>query len=438
MIQISSCYTLKSLKEENDIQKWSEFCASCFLDKKPYPPPSSYFSRHFFNDPWRVATLIFVIQYTEEHPNRDHDHDHDNGATVASTRVFLREISLGYDNGTCWAGGIGEVCTHPSHRKRGLAKHLLHCAIQVMQEYNKGQLQCSLLHASPAYMKVYETDSANYKGVATHWSILTLKTSKTTRSGSCSSIAIPESTRNQFTIRLASFPKDTCQLQRIHKEYSQDRFVGCIIRTREYWNEYLCKEIGDSMFVLCCSNRQNSGGHNRGSDCDSDSGNGSESNNHHDKILSWMYIKVRSDTRIQLGDFGCCKTTCRQENISMSTAFTMLFEHIVATDKTIPLKSSSSSSSSSLELAIPSPVYQELISSPSSSSSSPLSSLSPPSTTQSTFLHGWLDPSKNAREECDPGWMYRHLQQEGQPLSPLLEIMKTHNLPHLIWPADSF
>lgn len=442
---ISSPYTLHSLQDDQDILKWSEFCASCFRDKKPVPPPSLYFLRHFFNDPWRDANLVFVMQYRATHSTSsdnllrlqlDHPQNNNDNVIVASTRVFLREISLGHSGKTCWVGGIGEVCTDPSHRRRGLAKRLLHRAIEVMREYkhDERKLEYSLLHASPSLMKVYET-SANYRGVATHWNILTLQNNNSRHKQShIDDNIVPQrsdpslSNNKHLSIRLASFPKDTAQLQRIHKEYSQDRFVGCIIRTRDYWNEYLSKEIGDSMFVLCSDDEQQ-----------------------HDKILSWMSIKVRSDTRIQLRDFGCCKNSCRTENISMATVFSMLLHHILATDKNVSCLWSSdtttsastttttaaaaaASSSSFLELAIPSPIYQELLESSSYSSSSSLTLDS---------IGSWLDQSIPVREECDPGWMYKNLQGSLEPEQdhdgllqppplPMEDIGNTQRLTHLI------
>jgi Predicted acetyltransferase involved in intracellular survival and related acetyltransferases len=367
---------------------------------------------------------------------RDHPQNYNDNVIVASTRIFLREISLGHSGKTCWVGGIGEVCTDPSHRRQGLAKRLLHRAIEVMREYkhDERKLQYSLLHASPALMKVYET-SANYRGVATHWNILTLQNNNRRHKHShIDDNIVPQrrdltlSNKKQLSIRLASFPKDTVQLQRIHKEYSQDRFVGCIIRTRDYWNEYLSKEIGDSMFVLCSDDDQQL-----------------------DKILSWMSIKDRSDTRIQLRDFGCCKKSCRTENISMATVFSMLLHHILATDKNVSCWMSSdtstststtttASSSSFLELAIPSPIYQELLESSTSSSSSSLILDSTGS---------WLDQSIPVREEYDPGWMYKNLQGSLEPEQdhdgllqppplPMEDIGNTQRLTHLIWPADSF
>eukprot|EP00557_Chaetoceros_sp_GSL56_P011514 CAMPEP_0176487194 /NCGR_PEP_ID=MMETSP0200_2-20121128/5988_1 /TAXON_ID=947934 /ORGANISM="Chaetoceros sp., Strain GSL56" /LENGTH=469 /DNA_ID=CAMNT_0017883979 /DNA_START=31 /DNA_END=1437 /DNA_ORIENTATION=+ len=444
-ISSSPPYTLTSLKDETEIQKWSEFCASCFSDKKPIPPPSSYFSRHFFNDPMRDARLVFVIKQTNnnndqhdqhQHHNNKNEKDVDHDVIVASTRVFLREISLGHGN-TCWAGGIGEVCTDPNHRNKGLAKHLLHCAIEAMQVYehghDKGKLQCSLLHASPTLMKVYET-SSNYKGVTTHWTVLPLN-------------GISSNNNNistKLNIRLASFPKDTFQLQRIHKEYSEDRFVGCIIRSREYWNEYLSKEIGDSMFVLYTRSHKKQDTDNTDNNYDNDKV----------KILSWMSLKVRSDTRIQLRDFGCCRKSCMEENISMVTVFSMLLGHTLArTTTTMDGQPAflSSCSSLSMELAIPSVVYQELkssihvnsnnnnnnnnhnndndedqceceekdnhkspfeqwlvdllLSEKESSSSSSYTSTSSSSFSSSSFA---------VKEECDPGWMYKNLRQQQQ------------------------
>ena len=75
-------YHLRSLTED-DITRWSEFCASVF-SYKPNPPPSSYFARHYHNDPRRDASLIRVLIHC---PNNTME-ECQNGEIVSSVRIF--------------------------------------------------------------------------------------------------------------------------------------------------------------------------------------------------------------------------------------------------------------------------------------------------------------------------------------------------------------
>jgi ribosomal protein S18 acetylase RimI-like enzyme len=462
-------YSLHSLTE-SDIPAWADFCASCFSYKKPNPPPSTYFSNHYFHDPRRDANLLCVIVVIQASPptstctrsteRGQTDATHSSGEEcecdsgpesfhhnvpvpsdakiIASTRIFSRKISLGKAGKSVEAGGIGEVCTDASHRKKGLAKRLLMNAIALMQQQQQHHhensninrssnsnynMSCSMLHAAPALMNVYER-SAGYKGVDSYWKVIhfsrdAIAIAINTTSAKCQSIVqdgldLTTTTTTTTRHRLASFPKDTSQLQKIHKEYSEDRFAGCIIRSIDYWNEYICKEIGDSLFVLCINDT---------STADSD-----RSDSDSDKIVAWMSIRKRSNRRFQLRDFGCCSDTCARENILISTVFYTLLQQSLKTY----LSSSSDGDDNDelerdLELAIPSMVHQDLES---------------------------IDWAESVSEECDDGWMYKDLEivsdcdceaseqsAEGAGAGAGVDmpyIVNELKVPHLIWPADSF
>mmetsp|Transcript_37170 Transcript_37170/g.107077 ORF Transcript_37170/g.107077 Transcript_37170/m.107077 type:complete len:371 (+) Transcript_37170:49-1161(+) len=236
----SITYEIRGLKEE-EIEKWAAFCASIF-SYKANPPPPSYFERHYRNDPDRVASLIRVAIAP-------------GGNIVASCRLFLRTLSGGLNS-----GGIGEVCTANDHRRRGLSKVLLTNVIEIMKERT---LQVSLLHAAPAFFPVYE--SVGYSCSASKWSVVPVVLSKLKED------QIPDG----FKVREASFPGDIEQLSQLHKKFSEDRFAGCIVRSPEYWNEYLSVELNDSLWVF-------EGSHG---------------------IAAWLSIRPRGD-RFQLREFG--------------------------------------------------------------------------------------------------------------------------------------
>lgn len=98
-------YCLRGIVNDTEIERWAEFCASVFA-YKANPPPASYFTRHYFNDPFARAPSLIRIAVHED-------------AIVASCRVFARRISL-TGGQTVIAGGIGEVCTSADHRRRGM------------------------------------------------------------------------------------------------------------------------------------------------------------------------------------------------------------------------------------------------------------------------------------------------------------------------------
>jgi predicted GNAT family N-acyltransferase len=381
---------------ETEIVEWSEFCAECF-SYKVNPPSSRYFQRHFYNDPRRDASLIHVMRY--ESPKDDNDDNNDDyqyyqrSEMVSSVRVFKRIVSLGRKGDTVVAGGIGEVCTHISHQRKGLAKRLLQFALQNVQENESLKMQISMLHASPQLTKVYES-SAGYKSVVSHWSVLPFVLSPLLKQNE--EWNSMKRTHNDTQIRLAKFPQDTLALQKIHEEYSQDRLVGCIIRTPEYWNDYLSKEIGDSLFVLTVEQT----------------------------IVAWMSIRSRSENRFQLREYGIVNsTTLQQWNLTNTDVFSVLLER--ALEQHISDKESSTANTNShgetFELHLPTFVLKEL---------------------RETCLndHGsdtlqWIDfCNPMIYSEDDHGWMYKLLNANQKNIVDIVE----EGMPHLIWPSDSF
>jgi hypothetical protein len=260
-----ACYIIRGLTEQ-EIQPWAEFCASIF-SYKASPPPPEYFERHFSNDPDRDASLIRVAVCGTD--------------IVASCRVFLRTVSTG-NGGSIRAGGIGEVCTSDSHRRRGLSKVLLENAIRIM---NQRKLQLSLLHAAPTFFPVYQK-TGGYSCATSHWSIVSILSSQ-----------LKEGAVSNVMVRAAQFPIDTGRLTMLHQAYSTDRFAGCIVRTHAYWNEYLSKELQGSLWVLI---------------------------NQDGLLVAWLSIRSRGG-RYQLREFGVDRG-----QISTSEALSQLLKHAVA------------------------------------------------------------------------------------------------------------
>ena len=218
----------RSYDEAYEIRRWTEFCEHCF-SYKPNPPNAEYFARHYYNDPQRDASLVKIVEW--KNPSTG------EWEIAASTRVFRRVISTGTNGQSILAGGIGEVCTSDKHRRRSLSKMLLHNAIESMEMMG---MDASLLHASPALQAVYER-GGNYKAVTSRWSVVKVKTDELKKIDNNSS---------GYQIRLASFPDDTAYLSALHREFSETKFAGCIIRSDEYWTNYVSKELEGSLYVL--------------------------------------------------------------------------------------------------------------------------------------------------------------------------------------------
>lgn len=194
------------------------------------PPPATYFARHYYNDPHRDASLVRVASFG------------DDERIVASCRVFQRTIvaPLGVE-GVIDAGGIGEVCTLAEHRRRGLSSQLLQQAFSVMISLHSSapltarNMKLSFLHSAPAFFSVYQ--KAGCVSIRSRWSVIGISMSNG-----------PDDESRNF-VQAARFPEDTTTLQALHRQYSETRFVGCIIRSDTYWNDYLSKEL-ENLFVL--------------------------------------------------------------------------------------------------------------------------------------------------------------------------------------------
>lgn len=269
-------YTLRGLAEEEVKPCWTTFCASIFA-YKTNPPPPEYFERHYFNDPLRKASLIRVALTSGENPQ-----------IVASCRVFQRQISNG-SGGMLLAGGIGEVCTTDSHRRRGLAKELLLDCIELM---SKCGMSVSLLHAAPAFFPVYQ--KMGYECTISRWSSVDV-------------VATPSEMDYSWTCREAVFPDDTKSTMAMHQSFSERKFAGCLIRSESYWNNYLSVELNGTFFVLADPTTN--------------------------KVVAWLSLRSRGD-RWQLRDF-CYEP---RETCTLSGAFRRLLVKALASSGGASLK----------------------------------------------------------------------------------------------------
>jgi len=192
----------RTLKEP-ELEKWFYHCASVFGDNQNLDYWLDYFKRHYFNDPLKDISSIFVAV---------------DGSNIASTvRLFYRKIYFYGKEIT--VGGIGEVSTKPQYRGMGLASRLLRMAIDTMREK---KLPISILFASlhNFYGKL------GYKVLTREFCLLDRNTFrkyyeyKTAQAGEVKEIKLSD---NDIEI-----------MDEIYRLYSAN-FNGPVVRNREYW-----------------------------------------------------------------------------------------------------------------------------------------------------------------------------------------------------------
>jgi len=350
--EVQVAYAIRGLSED-EIASWAEFCAGIF-SYKPNPPPPAYFERHFRNDPHRDASLIRVAV------------DETDGSIVASCRVFVRSVRVGKNDASpVSAGGIGEVCTHHDHRRRGLSKALLTDCLEIMESR---KTPISLLHAAPAFFPVYE--SVGYHCVLSKWSIV--------------DVDLGVGNEGSGSIRPASFPGDADELHRIHISYSESKLAGCIARSKEYWIEYVSKELDGSLFVLTEADDESS-------------------------VVAWASVRQRGPPgQYQLRDFGLDES----KTIPPSDALARLAGH--------GIRQIREEETAGCKLSMPTFVLDQV------RKSSP----------SSAFFN--MD---SIVENNDNGWMYKSIMPDALVMSDLVGTVDDSadsGVPHIIWPTDSF
>ena len=395
-------YHLRSLQHDTeDITKWTEFCSSVF-SYKSNPPSPSYFARHYYNDPRSDATLIRVLIHC---PNNTSD-ERRHGEIVSSVRIFRRSLSIAgqqsnnSSSSSIEAGGIGEVCTSPNHQRRGLSKLLLKDALNIMSSSDSG-MKCSLLHASPDFRPVY-SKVGGYESVTSNWSIVPIQLQhlSTQKSGSSSS-SNSDDIKGCWSIRQARFPQDAKQLYKLHHEYSEQRFIT-IVRSLQYWEEYVSAELDDTLWVLTSSSKND------------------------DTIIAWMSIRRRGEDRYQLREFGMDKssTSAPQTLFALKHLLGVALDQLGITDIGTSVVESENDSEKKLVLPtfVLSDIKQELA-------------------TSTILTESFLD-WKNAKEENDEGWMYVDFDRDSSSSQQCCVLeMTTRDVDpifHLIWPTDSF
>ena len=264
--------------------------------------------------------------------------------------------------------GIGEVCTLLSYRRLGISKSLLNDAIRIMTE--EENMQLSFLHASEAIQPLYA--KAGYVAVPSRWSVI--KVSPTDFG------PLSLSWENRFEFRQAKFPQDTLNCVAIHKDFSERRFSGCVIRSEDYWNSYISAELKDSFFVLA------------------------EKNTSH--VCAWISIRYKSG-KYQLRDFG------NNTNVlPTGKAFAVLLRKTLSA-----MKIQLDHEMNYLPLHLPTAVLDEIKSS------------------VGNLSNGFN--FEDAFADDDLGWMWKSLRSEGEKGFVCMDEI-ARKLSHCIWLSDNF
>lgn len=181
----------------SELETWSRLCGNVFGGD------GTYFYNHFINDPDADCGGIFVAS--------------DGCKLVSSVRVFTRRIFIGGDE--TGMGGIGEVCTLPEYRSKGINTRLLEMAVVYMC---RNRLETSFLFTG-----------SNHHYAHTGW------------------FTVP---RRRVTLDITGIPADgfdftdtfSLPVSSAGRFYNENavRYNGPIVRSKEYYRRWILKSEG--------------------------------------------------------------------------------------------------------------------------------------------------------------------------------------------------
>jgi len=167
-----------------------------------------YFTPYLHGDPWyrHDYTRVCVL----------------DGSPVSALQICEREVRIG--GARIRMGGIGNVATHPDHRRKGYSSRLLTDAIGVM--FGHG-LDFSVLFTG--IQPFYERAG---------WRSVPVKTlAGQLRSG------LQDDMRMNYSTRPCDWTYDMPSVQRIYEEFNSARPLT-VVRTPEYWKGYALPRFG--------------------------------------------------------------------------------------------------------------------------------------------------------------------------------------------------
>lgn len=194
---------IRSLKRE-ELEAWFDHCMYAFNEGVYSNEYRQEFADHWQNDPWRDLDSILVAV--------------EDGVIMSTVRIFHRNIYLFGEEVSI--GGIGEVCTKPAYRGKGLSTILLESAVSLM-ELQKAKISILATSIYSFYARLGWRENTMY------WKTASL-------TGEC---------RLSSHIRPVDIEKDLQQLMEIHKEYNSRR-NGAVARNNEfYWKNWVKEQL---------------------------------------------------------------------------------------------------------------------------------------------------------------------------------------------------
>jgi ribosomal protein S18 acetylase RimI-like enzyme len=206
-------YVARSL-ESQELDDWFNFVTFVFQI------PKQYFMNHYYNDPTSTVRSIFVAV------------DNQTNAIIGSVRVFERYLYL--KNQIVKVEAIGEVATHPDHRKKGIASTLLRKAVQYMSEYD---YVLSALHTTCVGTAGVLYKNLGWNGVNLDYVSISVQTN--------GNHAVKQEVinyDNELVVQaLSKMYDDTCKRLKLD---------GTMVRSADYWRKWIHAEAGKNGVML--------------------------------------------------------------------------------------------------------------------------------------------------------------------------------------------
>lgn len=194
---------IRSLRLD-ELESWFDHCALAFGEQENRP----YFVNHWHNDPWRSLETIFIAL--------------DGGRIVSTVRIFLRRIYLRGE--IVPAGCLGEVCTHPAYRGRGLATCLIQHSVTWMRDHDIAISALSAGGSGPLYTRL------GWQSVPMFWG--------------ASHIQAGSDLRFDFRPLDLDNDEDLAIASRLHAAFGR-RCNGVFVRDHpDYWRRWVRTEAG--------------------------------------------------------------------------------------------------------------------------------------------------------------------------------------------------
>eukprot|EP01138_Halocafeteria_seosinensis_P005737 gb/GECG01005865.1/.p1 GENE.gb/GECG01005865.1/~~gb/GECG01005865.1/.p1 ORF type:complete len:428 (+),score=44.58 gb/GECG01005865.1/:1-1284(+) len=152
----SSEFTFRQVYE-HELSEWGALCGKAFAHRSGRP---ERFLEKYLADPTRSLEGLRVAVSMD-------------GRLASTVRVFARSMRFGQD--IVPVGGIGEVCTDPAFRGKGLAKRVMNDALDYIDNVQKAWV--SVLDSADGLEQYY--GSFGYRSVPLYYSMLRIPVSGT-------------------------------------------------------------------------------------------------------------------------------------------------------------------------------------------------------------------------------------------------------------------